>query len=215
MNKRTMVIVGAGKRLSYYIAKQFGNHDFRLILIARHKENLKIVADKLASQGIEVYTFIGDASKATSLRQLFSEIEQQFGAIDTMLYNVAIREAKSPTELCAEELTVNYRTEVSNALLCVQQILPDMLRQKSGTILFTGGGFALHPMAEYGGVSINKAALRALALTLHQELKSNGVFVGIVTIMGSIVEGTHYSPELIAKKYWEIYKERNKCEIIY
>lgn len=52
---------------------------------------------------------------------------------------------------------------------------------------FTGGGFSIHPMAEYSCVSIDKAALRSLACTLHQELKEKGIFVGIVTIMGNVV----------------------------
>ena len=70
-------------------------------------------------------------------------------------------------------------------------------------------------MAEYAEVSINKAALRALAFTLNQELKDKGIFVGIVTIMGNIVAVTQYDPERIAEKYLELYEERSEGEMIY
>ena len=63
-------------------------------------------------------------------------------------------------------------------------------------------------MAEYSCVSIDKAALRSLACTLHQELKEKGIFVGIVTIMGNVVPETHYAPEKIAEVYWKMYQER-------
>lgn len=60
-------------------------------------------------------------------------------------------------------------------------------------------------MAEYSCVSIDKAALRSLACTLHQELKEKGIFVGIVTIMGNVVPETHYTLEKIAEAFQSVH----------
>lgn len=35
MDKKTFVIVGAGKGLGNAVAKEFANHDFRVVLIAK------------------------------------------------------------------------------------------------------------------------------------------------------------------------------------
>ena len=57
--------------------------------------------------------------------------------------------------------------------------------------------------------------LRALTMTLNAELKEDGIFAGIVTIMGSIAAGTHFDPAEIAKAYWKLYEERKDPEIIF
>ena len=82
-------------------------------------------------------------------------------------------------------------------------------------VLTQSGTSCIHPMAEYSCASIDKAALRSLACTLHQELKEKGIFVGIVTIMGNVVPETHYAPEKIAEVYWKMYQERKVWEYIY
>jgi NAD(P)-dependent dehydrogenase (short-subunit alcohol dehydrogenase family) len=64
-------------------------------------------------------------------------------------------------------------------------------------------------------VSIGKAALRNLAFTLAEELKPQGIFVGTVTITGNVAPGTHFAPNLIAEKYWELYEKREEHEIVY
>ena len=84
----------------------------------------------LVLEYVEVYTLVGDAADKDCLQRRLMEITQEFGGIDVLIYNVAVREAAPPTKLCTEELTQHYQTEVANALLCVQQILPNMLRQK-------------------------------------------------------------------------------------
>ena len=47
------------------------------------------------------------------------------------------------------------------------------------------------------------------------EQNAEGIFTGVVTIMGNIAEGTHYDPEMIAEKYWQLYTERKDVEIVF
>jgi short-subunit dehydrogenase len=109
----------------------------------------------------------------------------------------------------------HYQVDVASALHSANLVLPEQIAKGSGAILFTGGGFALYPMAEYTCVSVDKAALRALTFALSQEVKEKGVYVGIVTIMGSIAPGTHYDPADIAEKYWELYEKQEDIEYVF
>ena len=62
---------------------------------------------------------------------------------------------------------------------------------------------------------VGKAALKALGKTLHDELKEKGIFVGLITVADAILPNTKHSPELIAKKYWEMYQKQDKYEYVY
>ncbi|MBU3202355.1 SDR family NAD(P)-dependent oxidoreductase [Clostridium estertheticum] len=215
MNKKLIVIVGAGRGVGNNVAKKFGKNDFRVVLIARNQDSLNEYVQELSVEGIEAHAQVGDASSTESLTKAFEQITEKYGTIDVLVYNAAILQAGQPTSLKSETLMGHYQVDVASALHCVQQVLPNQLAQKEGTILFTGGGLALYPVAEFTTISVGKAALRALAFTLAEELENKGIFVGTVTIMGNVAPNTHFDPELIAEKYWEMYKNRKEHEILY
>ena len=215
MDKKTIVVVGAGKGMGNHIAEEFGKKDFRVVLMARNQGTLDGYVKEFADKGIEACGIAADAGNPDSLTKAFDEVKARFGAVDVLAYNACILEGGKPSELSSAELMRHYQVDVASALHCALQVIPGMKEKKSGTILFTGGGLALYPMPEYTCVSIDKAALRALATTLNTELKDEGIFTGVVTIMGNIAPGTHYDPADISKEYWRHYTERKDVEIVF
>lgn len=215
MSKKTIVIVGAGKGMGNHVARKFAQNDFRVVLMARNKDNLNSYVKQFEAEQMECCGVIADAANTDSLTKAFSKVKEMYGKIDVLVYNAAILEPGFPTTLSSDDLMRHYQVDVASALHCVQQVLPEQLATREGTILFTGGGLATYPMAEFSCVSIGKAALRGLAVTLNQELGDKGVFVGVVTIMGNVAPETHYAPELIAEDYWKLYTKRQECEVIY
>lgn len=215
MEKKLAVVVGAGKGMGVNIAKVFGMHDFKVAMLARNLDKLEPLTDELKTQGIEVYTYAADAASTDSLTTAFQKIRQEHGSVDVLIYNAAILTAGFPTKLKSSDLLEHYQVDVAGALHSANLVLPEQIAKGSGAIIFTGGGFALYPMAEYTCVSMGKAALRALTFALSQEVKEKGIYVGIVTIMGSIASGTHYDPADIAAKYWELYEKQEETEYVF
>ena len=215
MDKKTIVIVGAGKGNGNHIAKEFADHDFRVILMSRKQEKLNTYVEEFMAQGIECYGMTVDAADPDTLTSAFAKVQEQFGTVDVLVYNAAVLTAGTPSSLTSEELMRHYQMDVASALHCANLVLPGQKEAGDGAILFTGGGFALYPQAEYTCVSIDKAALRALAIAMNQELKEQGIYVGVVTIMGNVAPGTHYDPALIAQKYWKLYTDRSEAEFIF
>lgn len=73
----------------------------------------------------------------------------------------------------------------------------------------------MYPVHFFTPLSIDKAALRALAYTLHEQMKPRGIFVGTVTVCGTIGGDAYFAPERIAEAYWHMCSERQACECIY
>ncbi|MDQ6861378.1 MAG: SDR family NAD(P)-dependent oxidoreductase, partial [Verrucomicrobiota bacterium] len=105
------------------------------------------------------------------------------------------------------DLMSDLRTNVGGALASVQQVLPAMRAAKRGTIIFTGGGFALEPHPQFASVGIGKAALRNLALVLAKELAPEGIHVATVTIEGMVKRGTAFDPEQIAQEFVRLFRQ--------
>ncbi len=215
MEKKLIVVVGAGTGVGNAVAKKFGSQNFRVVLVARRQEALTTYVEEFREQDIEAYAVVADASNMTSLTEAFAQIKKNYGTTDVLVYNAAFMEGGRPTTLTAESLLAHYQVDVVGALHAALQVIPDQIKNKSGTILFTGGGFAQYPSADYAAMSIDKAALRNLALTMAEEVKPQGIFVGIVTIAGMVAPETHFSPDLIAQTYWDMHIRKAQHEVVY
>ncbi len=212
---QNIVIVGAGSGVSLSIAKKFGQNGFRAILVARRKEALEEYKIELANENISAVGYVGDAGDTDSLNHAFDEIKKREGVVDVLVYNAAVFSPGMPSEIMEETLVHDFKVNVAGALIAAQKVIPDMKRRRDGTILLTGGGFALHPFASFASLSIGKAGLRSLAYTLGEELKPHGIYVGTVTIGGIVKPGTYYDPHRIADVFYGLYQSKADRELIY
>lgn len=57
--------------------------------------------------------------------------------------------------------------------------------------------------------------LRAMCLAMHEELKKQNVFLGTVTVTGTIAPGEACDPALLAEDFWKLYTDRSDCEIVH
>jgi short-subunit dehydrogenase len=215
MSKKVAVIVGAGPGVSLHVAHKFGQNGFHIVLAARNKVALEEFTSQLREEGIAADYIIVDAGSTASIEAGFQTIKEEYGSPELLIYNAAVISGGKPTSLTSEVLTQHLQVDVVGALESTRQVLPDLLAKKSGTILFTGGGLSLFPSAQNASLSIGKAAVRNLALTLAEELKPEGIFVGTVTISGTVKPDTYYDPAVIADAYWTLFTERQEHEIVF
>ena len=213
--KKTIFVLGAGNGCGNRVAEKFGKNDFRVILMSRNAEHLAAYEKEFKDKGIEVYTKVADASKPQSVTKAFDELKAQFGVPDVLFYNVGITTADSQLKIRDFDLLVErYKIDVAGAYHAIMQVLGKEFSEKNGAILVTGGGLALYPMNEYLPLSMDKAALRAMCLALHNELKKQNVFVGTLTVTDVIAPGSKCDPVILAEDFWKLYTARNECEIV-
>jgi len=214
-------VVGAGPGVAYAVAKRFAVEGFAVVLLARRAESLEQMRAQLAADvpGAPVAIYTADAGDAIGLADALTKISRTQEAPSVLVYNAAALHEGKPSEMDADTLGADLRVNVVGALAAAKAVLPGMRERGAGTILFTGGGLALYPSAGYASLSIGKAGLRALALTLHEELKPEGIHVATVTIAGGVETGTHFDPELIAGEYWRLHAQSPpdswEAEVVY
>ena len=215
--KKTIVVVGAGNGCGNRVAEKFGQNDFRVVLMARNAEHLKQYEQEFKDKGIEVYTKAADAARLETITKAFDELKAELGVPDVLFYNVGITvpDANLTEAKDAELLMRRYQVDVAGAYHAIQQILGEEFSRKNGTILVTGGGFGLYPMDEFLPLSMDKAALRAMCIALHNKLKEQNVYVGTLTVTDSIVPGGKCDPALLAEDFWKLYIERGECELMH
>ncbi|KPB05948.1 SDR family NAD(P)-dependent oxidoreductase [Bacillus sp. CHD6a] len=211
MNNKVMLIVGAGPGISLSTAKKFGREGYKIAMIARREEALNQYTEELKSMNIEAKGFKGDVSEEDSLQTAIHEVINTLGKIDVLLYNAAAGTPGKPTTLKTEDLINDFKISVAGALVSVKEVLPHM---ENGTILFTGGGLALTPYADYASLAVGKAGIRNLAYSLAQELSQKETYLGLLTVNGFVKEGTSLSPDHVAEEFYNMNTNRTELEII-
>jgi short-subunit dehydrogenase len=214
---KTYLGIGIGPGIGYATAARFAREGYRVILAARNVGKLKALASALTAEGYTTEAVIVDAADPVSVADLVTDVTTRHGVIDVLHYNAAnVRQATistQPLDSFNSDLAVN----IGGALAAAHAALPQMQAKRSGTVLFTGGGFGLAPSPDYLSVSIGKAGIRALTLGLFEPNRDAGVHVATVTVATFVSPDSKESGE-IADAFWGLHTQAPSewtAEIIY
>jgi NAD(P)-dependent dehydrogenase (short-subunit alcohol dehydrogenase family) len=176
-------------------------------MLARDKARLDTYAAELAATGQDVRGYAADASDPGSLRAAVRSAITELGAPDVLVYNVGVLRPDAPTGGDDQEWAHVTAINVLGARVAADAVLPE-LRDGRGTLLFTGGGYALHPSKKFSSLSVGKAALRAYVQVLHDQQAGTGVHATSVTITKEIGGGEpRFEPAAIAQAYLDLHHQ--------
>jgi short-subunit dehydrogenase len=204
IDRRHLLLVGAGPGLGLAVARRFAAGGYRVTLVARSTDRLSELASSLADTDAEVNTIEANANDPEDFGARMTELYRKDGAPGLVIYNAVMGTPDRLLSSTVAHLQEAYAVDVIGAIVVAQSAAPAMRAAGFGTIIVTGGGFADHPIPALATVSLGKAALRSAATMLGVDLGPDGIRVATLTIAGQIVAGTSFDPARIAERYWEV-----------
>ena len=118
--------------------------------------------------------------------------------------NAAAMRQASLADRPRDSFDTDLAVKITGALAAVQAAAPGMTGRGAGTILLTGGGFALQPHPDYLSLSIGKAGIRALAQGLFEPFRAAGVHGATVTVAGFVAAGSR-DAQTVAERFWQLH----------
>lgn len=200
------LIVGAGPGIGLSAAQAFGAAGMSVSLIARGEKRLEAAVRDLERARITVAGIPGDAGEANSLGGAIERATRRFGPVEVLVYNAVSFSRGLPTTVEPDVLLNDLRVNVVGALAAARAVLPGMKREERGTLLFTGGGWAIHPDPAFASMSIGKGALRTFVTLLAAELSGSAIRAATLTVMGTVAPGTPFDPGKIAEALLDLYR---------
>jgi short-subunit dehydrogenase len=201
-----VVIVGAGPGLGLAVARRFRSQGYAVGLISRDEQRLRGLAGQVDADPSASATAAADVADERSLRQALGAIRDRLGDPRVLVFNPSLHVPGPPTRTAYSDYLHAFRVGAAGLLVCAQEVAPAMRAAGRGTILATGSTIARHPSAEFGTLSMEKAALRVLTLSLAEELAPEGVHVAMVSIAGTI-GAPGFEPERIADRHWALHTQ--------
>ncbi len=218
---KTILVCGYGPGISSAVARRFGREGYAVALVGRTAERLDAGVAALEKAGAVAKAFRCDLSDIDAVRKLVAGARAALGPISILHWNAYGHGGGDLTTAKTSELRGVLDVALHGLIAATQEALPDLKNEK-GSVLVTGGGFAYYDPSvdaaavQFGamGLAVAKAAQHKLVGVLNHRLRSEGVYVGEVTVLG-IVKGSAFDsghgtldPDAIAEKFWDIQKRR-------
>lgn len=214
-HREVAAVVGVGPGLGAALARRFAK-GYAVALVARKADYLATLAGEIESQGGKALAVPADVGAPEQIRAAFEKIRAGLGAPDVLLYNAAMRPFGKLMDTKPSTFENTWRICALGAFLCSQEVVPKMLAQGKGVILFTGATAGIKPFATSAAFGPAKFALRGLAQVMARDLGPQRIHVGYINVDGAIdmpfirerfpqlKEEDMLKPSAIAEAYWHV-----------
>ena len=172
-----VVVTGASSGIGRATAHDFARRGATVVLAARSEEDLRTVVAECQEAGGHALAVPTDLADDAQVRTLVATTLEFYGRIDVWVAAASVfgygRFLDVPDEEFRRTLQVNLLAQVES----MRMVLPDMLRRRSGTVIFVGSLFSKVTLPYLSPYATSKHALFGFAETLRLELRGTGVDV--------------------------------------
>ena len=191
-------ITGASRGIGAAVAKAFASAGARVAVSGRNASAVRHVAEEIRSRGGVALPFICDVRSASSVQRAHKAIVGSLGEVQVLVNNAAITFFKSFILTTAHEFDGLVETNLRGPFLCIQKVLPGMLKRKRGTIVNIVSVSATTTFRDSSAYSASKAGLLAMSRGLRAEVRNAGVRV--IDLLPGAVD-TAMWPQRIRRKH--------------
>lgn len=179
------VIVGAGAGLGRALAARFAREGYTLALVSRSAAGsaAALAAAQEAGPGLPHQWFAGDAARPEALEQAVVDACAQLGPAGVMIYNPRSGyQLRAPLEMSYDDLDGVFRLEVMGAHAAARAVMPAMIKQGRGSVIFSSATAALRGSPTNPLYAIGKFGVRALSQSLAKAYAKDGVHVAHIRL---------------------------------
>jgi len=139
------------------------------------------LADEARARGVKALSVLADVSKQDQVEAMVARALEEFGQIDILINNAAIRPHKPFREATMQDWETVRGVVLDGALYCTRAVIDSMVANQYGRILFFMGEGAFAGGSGRAHVSAAKYGLVGLSRSLAAEFAPNNIRVNIVS----------------------------------
>ena len=181
LNGKVAIVTGAGRNIGRGIALALAEGGASIIVNVRsNRAEAESVAREIESAGGKAQIHIGDVADANAVQALADTAAQQFGRIDILVNNAALRREKPFAEMDYAAWREILDVTLDGTFHCVKACLPALRQSKAGSIVNIGGLSAHTGAKNRAHVVTAKAGIIGFTRALAHDLADDGITVNCV-----------------------------------
>jgi 3-oxoacyl-[acyl-carrier protein] reductase len=180
MTNRVALITGASQGIGRACALALARHGTRVIAAARQREKLDQLVAEIQSAGGQAAAVSLDVASGESIAEGFKLAKTLFGDVEILVNNAGVTRDGLAMRMKREAWDVVIATNLTGAFLCIQQVLPAMVRARWGRIINISSVVGETGNPGQANYVASKAGLIGLTKSIAQEVASRNITVNAV-----------------------------------
>jgi 3-oxoacyl-[acyl-carrier protein] reductase len=179
---KVALVTGSGRNIGRATALKLAEEGAHVVVNSRaNQAEADAVAREAQARGVKALSVIADVAKRDQVEAMVARALAEFGRIDILINNAAIRPHKPFTELTVQDWEAVRGVILDGALYCTRAVIDSMVKNRYGRILFFTGEGAFVGGAGRAHVSAAKMGLVGLARGLASEFAAHNIRVNVVS----------------------------------
>ena len=175
LSGRVALVTGASQGIGQACAIKLADGGASLALAARSEEKLNAVALQVRAKGGSAAVFPMDVTNEDQVKTTIKAILGQLGKIDILVNNAGVTRDQLVMRMKRADWDSVLETNLTSAYLCIQQVMPSMLKQRWGRIINVTSVFGQIGQAGQANYASSKAGLIGLTMAIAREVASRNI----------------------------------------
>ena len=182
LDGKVALITGSGRNIGRATALKLAGVGAHIVVNARtNQAEADAVAREVRDHGVKAISVLADMAKKDQVDALAARALSEFGRVDILINNAAIRPHKPFTEVTVQDWEHVRGVVLDGALYLTQAVIPSMVKNQYGRILFFTGHGAFTGGSGRAHVSAAKMGLVGFARALASEFAGQNIRANVVS----------------------------------
>ena len=177
---KTVIITGGSEGVGAATARKFAESGANLLLVARGKKKLELIAEELRSR-TRVEIMAMDVSDEDACANLFRKAAFEFGEIHVLINNAGYHERGAVETISTQDLGKMIDVNLKAPIVLCRLVVPYMREAGGGAIVNVASLAGRVPVPGAATYSATKSGLRAFTFALGDELRDAGIKLAAVS----------------------------------
>jgi 3-oxoacyl-[acyl-carrier protein] reductase len=175
LSGRVALVTGASQGIGRTCALRLAKEGATVAVVARNQEKLNELVSEIIAAGANAVAFPLDVGDEEQVKATVKAILAQFGKIDILVNNAGITRDQLVMRMKRADWDAVLQTNLTSAYLCIQAVIPSMLKQRWGRIINITSVFGQMGQAGQANYSASKAGLIGLTMAIAREVGSRNI----------------------------------------
>ncbi len=178
---KSALVTGASRGIGRSIAIQLAEEGYNVAVnYAGNKEKAEAVVEEIKAKGVESFAIQANVADGDEVKAMIKEVVSQFGSVDVLVNNAGITRDNLLMRMKEQEWDDVIDTNLKGVFNCIQKVTPQMLRQKSGSIINLSSVVGAVGNPGQANYVATKAGVIGLTKSVAKELASRNITVNAV-----------------------------------
>src|SRR5579862_4170358 len=175
LSGRVALVTGASQGIGRTCALRLAKDGAAVAVAARNQEKLNELVNEITAAGGKAAAFPVDVAEEEQVKSTIKAVIAQLGKIDILVNNAGITRDQLVMRMKRADWDAVLQTNLTSAYLCIQQVIPSMLKQRWGRIINITSVFGQMGQAGQANYAASKAGLIGLTMAIAREVGSRNI----------------------------------------